>query len=70
MADGSSFVAAACARTDPPRDTLLFHEGDFHDATRLPGRALRSLAVTTRLRLAGTPLYVGLPPGPADQARG
>ena len=67
MADGSTFFAApavaAGVAMDARPETRLFHDGDFHDPSRLPGRALRMLAVTTQLRLpAGTPLRPGIDP--------
>ncbi|TXH32623.1 MAG: hypothetical protein E6Q98_24400 [Rhodospirillaceae bacterium] len=62
MADGSTFFAAS-AVTDTAPEIRLFHDGDFHDPSRLPGRALRMLAVTTQLRLpTRSPLRLGIDP--------
>ena len=74
MADGSTFFAAptfaAGTAFDTAPDILLFHDGDFHDPTRLPGRALRMLAVTTQLRLpAIPPLRPGIDQPGIDQPR-
>jgi hypothetical protein len=58
MPDGSQVArraAPAFAEPGPPSETLLLHDGDFHDPARLPGRALRMLALTLPLHLPATP---------------